>query len=325
MIAAYGQRFMKQVIMRRVLVALVPILLLSVYLFGLRVLPLLAVVTAIGVVTEYLVLRSIQGPAAKVSEAVFVTCLLFTLTLPPSTPYWVAGVGIAFGVLFGKGVFGGFGRNIFNPALVGRCLIYIAFPRFMTTSWTIPFSGFPGGFLRYAGGADTMTSATPMILLRDSGEATPLLNLFLGTISGSLGETSALLILIAAAYLLATKTASWRIMLACAATFAALSAVFHYAAGRGPDPLTAVLSGGFLFATVFMATDPVSAPSRDLSKILYGVLIGASAVVIRLFALFTEGIMFAILVANAFAPLLDRQVKALADRRKPAAKAEAGP
>jgi len=115
--------FLKQKMMTRVLISLLPILLLSIYLFGLRTLALLAVVTITGILCEYGIMRLINGPKAKVSEAVLVTCLLFTLTLPPSVPYWVAMVGIAFGVVFGKCVFGGFGKNIFNPALVGRCLL----------------------------------------------------------------------------------------------------------------------------------------------------------------------------------------------------------
>ena len=123
-----GNAFMKQKIMTRVLISLIPILLFSLYLFGLRTLVLLAVVTITGILCEYGIMRLINGEKAKVSEAVLVSCALFTLTLPPATPYWVAAVGIAFGIVFGKCVFGGFGRNIFNPALVGRCLIYVSFP-----------------------------------------------------------------------------------------------------------------------------------------------------------------------------------------------------
>ena len=135
--------FLKQKIMTRVLISLLPVLLASVYLFGLRTLALLCVVTITGIVSEYAIMRLIDGKKAKVSQALLVTCLLFTLTLPPSVPFWIAAVGIAFGVVFGKCVFGGFGRNIFNPALVGRCLIYVSFPAYMTVSWAQPFSSFP--------------------------------------------------------------------------------------------------------------------------------------------------------------------------------------
>ena len=309
-----GNLFMKQKMMTKVLISLAPVLLFSLWLFGPRTLLLLAVVTVTGILSEYGILRMINGDKTKVSEAVLVSCVLFTLTLPPSTPIWVAMVGIAFGVIFGKCVFGGFGRNIFNPALVGRCLIYVSFPAYMTVSWSNPFTGFPGGLLRYDGGADAMTAATPMLQLNNTGTATSYLSLFLGNIAGSLGETSALLILAAAVYLIITKTASWRIMVSCLVSFSALNAILYWIGTGKADPLFSILSGGFLFATVFMATDPVSAPQNETAKVIYGLLIGLLAVVIRTFSIFTEGIMFAILIANTFAPLIDRQVRQLAVR-----------
>ena len=268
-------------------------------------------------------MRLIDGNKAKVSEALFVTCLLYTLTLPPSVPFWIAAVGIAFGVVFGKCVFGGFGRNIFNPALVGRCLIYVSFPAYMTVSWAEPFSGFPGGFISWSSGVDAMTSATPMILFNKEGIITDHLRLFLGNISGSLGETSALIILVAAVYLIVTKTASWKIIASCLASFAVFGSILYLAGVIKPDPLFSILSGGFLFAAVFMATDPISAPKQETSKYIYGALIGVVAMVIRAFSLFTEGIMFAILIVNAFVPLLDRNIKMLNDRRKAGKKATA--
>ncbi len=308
--------FLQQKVMTRVLISLVPILLFSIYLFGLRVLPLLAVVTVCGVISEYAIMRLINQDKAKVSEAVFVTCMLYTLTLPPATPYWVAVIGIIFGIVFGKCVFGGFGRNIFNPALVGRCLIYVSFPAHMTVAWTRPFTGFPGGFIQYSPGPDAMTSATPMIALASEGTVTSHLSLFWGGIAGSLGETSALLIIAAAIYLIITKTAAWRIIVSCLASFTIFSTVMYLTGLIPADPLFSVLSGGFLFAVVFMATDPVSAPSQNISKIIYGVLIGVLALVIRTYSLFTEGIMFAILIANAFVPLIDRHVKSWQSRKK---------
>ena len=306
--------FLKQKIMHRVLISLAPITLFSIFLFGWRVLALMAVVTVTGVLFEYLAMRLINGSSAKVSEAVLVTCVLYTLTLPPATPWWVAVIGIAFGVFFGKGVFGGFGRNIFNPALVARCFVYVSFPAYLTAGWIEPLTRLPGGFARFS--TDIVSSATPMVQIKAGEAASSLLDLFLGLISGSNGETSALLILAAAVYLIATKTASWKIMLSCALTFAVLSAAFHYTGLYAADPLYSLLSGGFLFATVFMATDPISAPADDRAKIAYGALIALAAILIRIFSLFTEGIMFAILFANIFSPLLDRQFKALKARKK---------
>lgn len=308
--------FLKQKMMTRVLISLLPILLLSTYLFGLRTLVLLAVVTITGILCEYGIMRLINGSKAKVSEAVLVTCLLFTLSLPPSVPYWVAMVGIAFGVVFGKCVFGGFGKNIFNPALVGRCLIYVSFPAHMTVAWSRPFTDFPGGLIRWSGGADALTSATPMLTFNKEGIMTDYFQLFLGNIAGSLGETSALLIIIAAIYLIATKTASWKIIVSTIGSFAVLSSILYFTGAIQTDPLFSVLSGGFLFAAVFMATDPISAPKQETSKIIYGVLIGVTALIIRSFSLFTEGIMFAVLIVNAFVPLIERNVKAYKNRKK---------
>jgi Na+-transporting NADH:ubiquinone oxidoreductase subunit B len=205
---------------------------------------------------------------------------------------------------------------VFNPALVGRCFIYISFPSYLTIRWTMPFAGFPGGLIRYDGGLDAIASATPMITQQAGTGTAGYLQLLLGNIAGSMGETSAILILLAAIYLIVTKTASWKIMLSCAGSFLLLNTVLYLAGIIQPDPLFSVLSGGFLFAAVFMATDPVSAPTQDMARIIYGILIGLIAVVIRQYSLFTEGIMFAILVANVFAPLIDRQVKQLAARKK---------
>lgn len=311
--------FQKQKVMRKVLLSLLPIVVFSIYLYGWRILVLLLSVTLAGVLCEYAVLRYTIGKNAKVTEAVLVSCVLYTLTLPPAVPYWIAIVGILFGVFFGKGVFGGFGKNIFNPALVGRCFIYISFPAAMTVQWTKPFAGFPGGFLQYAGGVDAVTSATPMILHDKTGEVTGYLQLFLGTVSGSAGESSAFLILAAALYLAITKTASWKIMLSTTGSFFTVCTVFYLAGAISANPLFSILSGGFLFAAVFMATDPISAPSNDASRIIYGIVIGILAFVIRSYSLFTEGIMFAILIANMFGPLIERQVKEFGGRRKAAA------
>jgi Na+-transporting NADH:ubiquinone oxidoreductase subunit B len=300
--------FLWQKPMQRVKYSLIPIVLLSTWFFGLRVLILQAVVLLAGMAAEYLIMRTIQGEKTKITEAVHVTCVLYALTLPPTVPYWVAVVGIVFGVVFGKGVFGGFGRNIFNPALVARCFVYVAFPSLMTITWAKPMSGFPGGFLRYASPADLLTMATPIITRNKTGQTTPYLDLFLGNIAGSMGETSALLILAAAVYLVITKTASWKIIVSCMASYMAFSSLF-YAIGFTPvDPLFALLSGGFLFGAVFMATDPVSAPKDDLSRVIYGALIGLVTFIIRRYSLFTEGMMFAILIGNMFVPLLERHV-----------------
>ncbi|MBN1624252.1 MAG: RnfABCDGE type electron transport complex subunit D [Clostridia bacterium] len=307
---------MKQAIMRKMLYSLVPVTLYSIYLFGLRLLALIAVTLVFGVMAEYLIMRNINKDKAKVSEAVIVSCVLFALTLPPSVPFWVAGVGIVFGIVFGKGVFGGFGRNIFNPAIVARCFVYISFPAFMTVTWTKPFTGFPGGLIRWFNSVDAATSATPLILFNKTGETTGYLDLLLGRISGSLGETAAILIIVSGIYLIATKTASWKSMAACLVGFGVFNTILYFTGVTSADPLFSILSGGFIFGTVFMITDPVSSPKTDTARIIYGAGVGIITAVIRIFGLFAEGMMFAILVGNMFVPLLERVLKDMTDRKK---------
>lgn len=305
--------FMKQKMMTKVLISLIPLYIFSVWLYGLRVLFLLALVILIGLPAEYWVMRLIQGEKAKVSEAALVTCALFTLTLPPTTPFWIAGVGILVALILAKGAFGGFARNIFNPALVGRAFIYVSFPAQMTAAWAQPYTSLPGGFIRY--GVQGLTNATPMMALETTGVLTPIRNLFLGNISGSIGEGSALLILLAGAYLIYTKTASRTIIFSVLISGLGFSSLFYYMGWSEAPILISVLSGGFLFGAIFMATDPISAPREELSQIIFGVIIGFSAMFIRTFSLFTEGIMFAILIANSFGPLIERTVKEMKAKR----------
>ncbi len=309
-----SQLFIKQNLMRKVLWSLVPITAYGVYLFGLRVLMLLAVVTVAGVLTEYLFLKWGYKKSPKVSEAVLVSSILYTLTLPPAIPAWMAVVGIIFGVFFGKCVFGGFGKYVFNPALLGRCFIFISFPVHMTAHWSHPFMTFPGGLTRWGGAADSLTGATPLTVGDSIHGFAGHLNLFFGSIPGSIGETSTLLLLVAAAYLIVTRTASWKIMAAGLVSFLVFSSAFFLVGSTGTPPSIAVLSGSILFGLVFMATDPISAPKLESSKLVYGVLIGFLAIVIRVYGNFTEGVMFSILIANTFVPLIDRHMQALGKR-----------
>lgn len=308
--------FLFQKPMQRVKYALIPISLLSVWFYGWRVLLVQAVVILAGMAAEYLILRTYQGKKTKVTEAVHVTCILYALTLPPTIPLWIAVVGIVFGVVFGKGVFGGFGRNIFNPALVARCFIYISFPTQMTITWARPLTSFPGGFARFMPDTDMMTMATPIITFNTTGELTSYLDLFLGNVAGSMGEGSALLILLAGIYLVVTKTASWKIMVSTIGSFLLVSTLFHFTGLAPADPLFSLLSGGFLFGAIFMVTDPVTAPKDETTKILYGVLVGLVTFMIRRYSLFTEGLMFAVLIGNMFVPLIERTVLEMKSKRK---------
>ena len=160
---------MKQKIMHQVVIALIPISLAAFYFFGWRALLILAVVDIVGFGCEYLFVRTYKQ---QVSSAVFVTNLLFALSLPPTIPLWIAAVGIAFGIVFGKMVFGGFGRNIFNPAISGRAFIYVSFGVPLTSGFTAPAVGFPGGFSTWLPNADTLTKATPLVeLAQEIGRA----------------------------------------------------------------------------------------------------------------------------------------------------------
>ncbi|MDO5649371.1 MAG: RnfABCDGE type electron transport complex subunit D [Gallicola sp.] len=313
----YGKYFMKQKMMRTVLLPLCVIALFAIYTFGWRVLALLLLNLIVAVVVEYISETKIFKKK-KISEAVIITSILYTMTLPVALPFWISAVGIAFGVFFGKMVFGGFGKNVFNPALVGRAFIYINFANPLTIFWNEAAKGMPGGFGAYIlPHIDAVTTATPMLLFRNGGEFTDYFNLLVGTVPGVIGETSKILILVAAVYLIYKKVASWEIMAGTVLGFVALSSVFYFTGSESvPNPLYGMMIGGFLFGTVFMATDPISAAKTVPGKWMYGIIIGVVTVIIRGFALFSGGMMFAILMGNLFAPIIDYAVKQRAAIKK---------
>lgn len=319
--------FLKQKMMRTVLKALLLILLVSVYFNGLRVLLLTAVNVVFAFLTEYLFETKINKKK-KVSEALLVTAILYTMTLPVSLPLWMSVVGIVFGIFFGKMVFGGFGKNIFNPAIVGRCFVYINFPEPLTIHWNqVPQLGsFPGGFGTWLfPSIDAVSTATPMLGFRNEGIIPDLMELLVGNVPGVIGESSKILIIFCAIYLIYKKVASWEIMAGCIAGFAGLSLVFNAMGVTSvPNPIIGMLTGGFCLGAVFMATDPISAAKTVTGKWLYGIIIGAVTVIIRGFALFSGGVMFAILIGNTFAPIIDyfvNQAKKKSKEKKEVAKA----
>jgi Na+-transporting NADH:ubiquinone oxidoreductase subunit B len=288
-----------------VMIALIPVIIASIYYFGWRSLLLLSVVSVAGFLTEYIFLQAYYKE--PVSSAVFVSCFLFTLTLPPTLPVWIAAVGIVFGILFGKMVFGGFGRNIFNPALTGRAFIYVSFGAPMTAAWVNNFAGFPGGFGAYA--SDAVTKATPMMKIIQ-GEVVKPLTMLLGNESGCLGETSALLLLLGGIYIVAKKYANYRIVVSgFIGMLTVQTALWLAGVSRAIDPLSATLSGGWMMGVLYMATDPVSAASTNTGRWIYGAFIGAVTSLIRIFSIWSEGMMFAILLGNMFAPILDHYIK----------------
>ncbi|MDO5717924.1 MAG: RnfABCDGE type electron transport complex subunit D [Tissierellia bacterium] len=311
--------FLKQKMMRTVLKTLIVVLIVSVYFNGLRALYLTLLNTVFALLTEYL-FESKINKKKKISEAVLVTSILYTMTLPVSLPAWISVVGIVFGVFFGKMVFGGFGKNVFNPAIVGRAFIYINFPEPLTIDWNniARLGEFPGGFGNWIfGRIDTVSTATPMLLFRNEGGSTEIFDLIFGNVPGVIGETSKIVILLCAAYLIYKKVASWQIMAGSVAGFTALSLLFNaMGISSVPNPISGILMGGFLFGTVFMATDPISAAKTPLGKWIYGIIIGVVTVIIRGFALFSGGVMFAILIGNIFAPIIDYAIRAQKQKAK---------
>lgn len=290
--------------MSLVITALVPCFLAALYFFGWRVLLMVLVSYIAGAIVEVLfaVIRK-----EEVNEGFLVTGFIFPLILPPGLPLQLVAIGIIFGVIIGKEVFGGTGRNIFNAALVGRAFLALGYPSATAGSRMAPGLDPWGNLLSRVtiGTPDAISSATPLASGK-SGELTPPLDLFIGRISGSAGETSAIAILIGGIFLLLVGIANWRTVLSILLSFTALASVLH---GLHLSITTPVwfnlLSGGILFGAFFMATDPVSGPITRSGKWMYGVLIGSVTVLIRFYTGYVEGVTFAILLGNIFAPLID--------------------
>ncbi len=288
----------------------------AVFLKGLAiVLPIIFVSYAVGFFWEILFAVIRRHP---ISEGLLVTGLLFPLILPPTIPLWQVAVGISFGVVIGKEIFGGTGRNILNPALTARAFLFFAYPARMSgdTVWVVV--GGTGGKL-----VDAVSGATPLaianisefhekidILLTKGGYS--FTKLFVGNYPGSIGATSALLCLIGAALLILLGIASYRIIFGgvlgvlCTGFFLNLIVTETSMAWLSLNPFYHLVMGGFAFGIIYMATDPVSAPGMNRSKWIYGFCIGALTVLIRVFnAAYAEGIMLAILFMNLLSPLLD--------------------
>lgn len=310
-------KIQKQQAMRSVLYALAPICLAAVYLFGWRFIAVLAAVVATALASEYLMARQY---GMRITDSVFVSATIFALSLPPTIPLWIAVVGMAFGIIFGKMVFGGFGKNIFNPAITARAFVYISFGVPMTSKFVANYASFPGGFGSWLS-VDAIGAATPLVA-KDTG----LLNLFLGFNGGSFGETSALLILLGGLYIIYKKSANWKIVLSSLLGFLAMQSILyfsgvHVVTEHGSElvasPVTALLTGSFLFATFFMITDPVSAgQSTNPGRWIYGATFGILTVLIRSFSTWIEGVTFAILLVNMFAPMLDTIIKEARAKKK---------
>jgi Na+-transporting NADH:ubiquinone oxidoreductase subunit B/electron transport complex protein RnfD len=276
--------------------ALVPAALASIYFYGLRAIMIIAVSYTAGFFVEFMfaVIRK-----HKIHEGFLVTGLIFPLVLPPTTPLWVVAVGVVFGVLFGKEMFGGTGRNIFNPALVGRLFITIAFPAIMTTSWQEPFT-------------HAITSATPLAVYKTTGAMPLISDLLVGKTTGSMGETCRIAIIIGGLFLIFTKVSNWRIPVSYVGSVFVFAAIGNQLlGGRIAPPVFQVFTGGLLFGALFMATDPVTSPFTRAGKYSFGIMCGLLTVLIRSFSGYVEGVMFSIVIMNAFTPLIDHVVLTL--------------
>lgn len=301
-------------IMWQVNLALLPIVLASIWFFGLGSLFLIATTTAGAVLPEWLYGRAQKRTPNPVKDgSAVITGLLLALTLPPGIPLWMAFVGGAVGVGLGKIAFGGIGFAAFNPALVGRAFLQAAFPAAMTT-WS-PFGGaaelteirgapFTLPFLR--ADVDAVTTATPLSQMKFDGVVTNTADLAFGRIPGSLGETFALLILVCGIYLASRKILNWRIPLAVFAGAFVTGELAHWLDPGYAGGLFHLLAGGLMLGAVFMATDPVTSPITQAGCWVFGIGIGVLVVVIRVYGGLSEGVMFAILLMNACVPIINR-------------------
>ena len=265
-------------------------------------LPIYMVTFIVGAFWEVL-FASVRGH--EVNEGFFVTSILFALCCPPDLPLWMVAVGISFGIVIGKEVFGGTGKNFLNPALTGRAFLYFAYPAYMSGDavWTA-VDGYTGA---------TMLSVAATAGMAGLEQSTTWMSAFIGTIQGSIGETSTLAIMLGGAVLMVMRIASWRIIGGVLLGSALLSMLFN--AIDSTNPMFALpfywhwVIGGFAFGAIFMATDPVSAAMTNTGKFWYGMLIGVMVILIRVVnPAFPEGMMLAILFANLFAPLFDHAV-----------------
>jgi electron transport complex protein RnfD len=278
-----------------VVIALIPSLISAVIFFGpyQLVIVLTSVLFCVG--TEYLIKRIRKRKVTVTDGSAVITGLLLGLILPPNFSLSSTAIGAVFAIAVGKEIFGGLGYNIFNPALVGRAFLQAAFPVAITT-WTKP---------NFA--VDTITSATPLAAFKFDKVFTSIQPMFLGNVSGSLGETSAIAILIGGIFLIAVGVVNYRVPLAMILGMILFAGIFWVIDPvKYPNPVFQLFAGGFLFGTFFMATDWVTSPITSKGMWIFGFGIALLVVVIRIFGGLPEGVMFAILIMNSVVPIINR-------------------
>ena len=295
-----------------------PLDILGNFWFGfLKVLPLYVIAYGVGLAIEF---ASAQIRNEEVNEGYLMSGMLIPLIVPVDVPLWMLAVAVAFAVLFGKEVFGGTGMNIWNPALLTRAFLFFSYPDHMSGS---------GSWIALRKGEtllDGATGATPLSFIGDGMDAltnagaqygTGFWDLFVGTVPGSVGETSVIAILLGALILLWTGVASWKIMVSTVAGALLVGWLGNVAGATDVPAYMQLVMGGFAFGAVFMATDPVTSAQTECGKWIYGLLVGAICVVVRLFNPgYAEGMMLAILLGNTFAPLIDYVVVSRHTARK---------
>ncbi|MGM0595984.1 MAG: RnfABCDGE type electron transport complex subunit D [Myxococcota bacterium] len=299
-----------------VVIALFPVLLFSIYHYGLKVLWMLVFSYAIGAVVESFFAWFKQE---SINEGFLVTGLLFVLIFPINTPLWIFAIAIVFGIIFGKEVFGGVGQNPFNPALTGRIFAVLSWPSAVSpTEYIIPNGYFDKLYLQ---ASDALTTATPLSNLNSSNLVENLDPgfLILGPSPGCIGEISSFLLILGGIYLIATKVVNFRVPLAALISVTVFTGILHYFfPSSNPSPFFHIFTGGLLLGVLFMATDPVVCPDTSTGKWIYGFFLGISIILIRKFTPLPEGVMFSILIMNIFAPLMDEGVRAVRMKKEKA-------
>ena len=288
-------------IMHTVVMAMLPALAASVYFFGPRAFLIVSVCVGASLLTEYAVEKIRGKPLTLHDGSAIITGVLLAFTLPPNFPVFGLILGSVFAIGVGKQLFGGLGFNIFNPALLGRAFLMATYP-VLTTTWVEPGT--------VAKAVDAVSAATPLAMMKFEGKLTPLMDLFLGNVAGSLGETSALAILIGGLYLRYKGYINWKLPLGYLGSMAFFGGIFWLSnPAKYPSPLFHLLAGGAMLGAWFMVTDMVTSPVTPLGQWIFAVCGGLLAVVIRLFGGLPEGVMYSILFMNAFVPLLNKHTR----------------
>ena len=292
-------------LMRDVVIAMIPAVIVSVLFYGWSELLVLGVSVASCVLLEYLITKyMLKKPCTVCDMSAVVTGVLLALNLPATTPWWVVFIGAVVAIGVAKMTFGGLGQNLFNPAIVGRVFLLISFPTYMT-NWAKP-----NGFISTAA-VDAFTGATPLGIAKEGGvaavEGLDYMDMLFCNIGGSAGELSALAILAGFVYLLARRVIKPYITLSILATVAVFSGIFWAVnPAEFTGPVFNLLTGGVLLGAVFMATDYVTSPMSNVGGIIFGVGIGLITMLVRYFGAYPEGMSFAILIMNAVVPLINK-------------------